>query len=166
MSEETKEVENKKYRVFKLTSKNSDEYYIDYVNGNGYMCMQLHNLITRYKKNGNIPEKYKDFFYIISKSDLMIITLESFESYEEARDYIITYKINNKGFVNGVDKTDYVYCEDVRCAKEKEKVDSKKYLKDYYEKNIDKYKQRYLTQREEILKSRKEKYVKKKKNIG
>jgi len=157
--------EDKKMRVYKLISKNCDEYYIDYSNNKGYICMLLHNMISRYKNNGYKAERYKDYFYIISKNDVMIEELCFVDSPEEAVEYIKEYKRNNKGYVNGVDKDDYVFNVDVKCGRDKIKLDPKTYLKEYYINNKDRYKERYLSRREEILRSCKEKYVKKKKNI-
>lgn len=162
MSEE-KKVE-KEYRVFKLCSKNTEKYYIDYTKHKGYLSMVLHNMITRYHKFGEDLEKYKEFFYIISYNDLYIEELGVYSTYVEANDFIVDYKGQNDKYVNVMDIKDYKYNnEELRCIKEK--VDKKKYIKEYYEKNKQRYKERYEKNKEVILKVRKEKYIKKKKDI-
>jgi hypothetical protein len=156
--------EEKEYRVFKLSSKNSEKYYIDYTKHKGYISMVLHNLITRYNKYGDNLERYKEFFYVIACNDIYIEELNAFESYVEAKDYIVEYKEKNDKYVNEMDIKDYVYKEgEIRCVKEK--VDKKKYIKEYYEKNKERYKERYQKNKETILKIRKENYIKKKKDI-
>lgn len=78
----------KAYRVFKIRSNNNNEkYYINYTKNKGYICMQLHNLITRYNKAGNDPEKYNDFM-IIAMNDLIIDELDGFDTFDEAKEYI------------------------------------------------------------------------------
>ncbi len=157
--------EEKDYRVFKLCSKNTDKYYIDYTKHKGYISMVLHNLITRYNKYGNDLERYKDFFYVIASNDIYIEELSVFSTYVEAKDYILEYKEKNDSYVNAMDMKDYEYKEGyIRCVKYK--VDKKKYIKEYYEKNKERYKERYQNNKENILKIRKENYIKKKKDIG
>ena len=164
MSEEAISDETKDYRVYKLCSKNSDKYFIDYTNHKGYMSMVLQNMLMRYRKYGNIPEKYKEFFYLISKNDIFIEELYVFNDYDKAREYILKYKEDNDNYINGRDMIDYVYSDEDRVCY-KEKVDKKKYIKEYYDKNKDKYKERYKNNRDVILMTRKAKYVKKNKKV-
>lgn len=155
--------EEKKYRVFKVKSANSDKYYIDYTKNNGYMCMRLHNMISSYKKLGNNPEKFKAYYYIISLDDVMIEEIGIFDTYEEVREFITKYRDDNEGCINGVERYDYVYKEDIKCKKDK--VDTKKYLREYYLSNKEKYKERYIKNKEKILSDMRDKYRKNKKNI-
>jgi hypothetical protein len=156
--------ENKNYRVYILTSKNSERYYISYSKHKGYITMVLHNMISRYKKIGNKPEKYRDFFYIIALNDLSIKELCGFDKYEDAIDYIEKYKEENEGSIKLDDVRQYKF-NDAEIKTGRGKVDKKEYLKEYYKNNKEKYLERYRNNKDEILTKMKCEYQKKKKNI-
>jgi hypothetical protein len=154
----------KEFRVYVIRSKNSNKYYIDYSKHKGYICMQLHNMISRYKKNGNNLEKYRDFYSVIALNDLLIEELNGYDLFDDAMNYINEYKKLNDGCINGVRLEDYKFNED-KIICDKVKIDTKEYLKDYYKKNKEKYIERYNNNKEDILVKMKTKYIKKKKNI-
>jgi hypothetical protein len=156
--------DNKEYRVYIVNSKNSERYYISYSRHKGYISMVLHNMISRYKKIGNKPEKYREFFYIIALNDLSIKELGGFDKYEDAIEYIDKYKKENDGFVKLEDVRQYTFNGD-EIKTGRVKVDKKEYLKEYYKNNKDKYLERYRNNKEEILTKMKSEYKKKKKNI-
>jgi hypothetical protein len=156
--------ENKDYRVYIVKSKNSDRYYINFSKHKGYISMVLHNMISRYKKIGNKPEKYRDFFYIIALNELSIKELCGFDKYEDALEYIDKYKNENEGFIKLEDVRNYKYNGEV-IKTGRGKVDKKEYLKEYYKNNKDKYLDRYRNNKDVILGKMKIEYQKKKKNI-
>ena len=155
--------ENKIYKVYKITSSNTNYYYVDYTKNRGYLSMVIHGLLLRYKKNGNNPEKYCNWFYVLSKGDIKIEELNTFDNYSETEEYLKTF-YDDENCINMKKPSDYVFVKDVSCIKDK--VDKQQYLKNYYSSNKDRYKERYQEKREMILKKKKDTYVsKKKKNI-
>ena len=157
--------DKKTIRVYKLWSVNTDKYFVYYTRSGGYLSMVLQGMISRYKNSGGDLKKYKKYFYILSKDGLKIEEMKKFEDeeIEDMRAYISKiYEDDN--CVNHKDvEYDYVFNADIKCKKEK--VDKKKYLQDYYENNKEQYKSRYMKNRDEILKKKKESYKNIKKSI-
>lgn len=157
--------EVKPFRVYKLWSINTDKYYVDYTRSGSYLSMVLQGMISRYKGSGGDLTKYKKYFYILSKDGLKIEEIKRFDGdKKEDMEAYISEMCEDENCINGRDvEYDYVFNLGIKCKKEK--VDKKKYLKDYYENNKEKYKNRYIENRDDILKKKKESYKNTKKDI-
>lgn len=130
------------YRVYKVTSSNTDKYYVDYTKSKSYLSVVLQGLIYRYKKYGDIKDKYRRYFYILSKNDVSINELKQFDNYDEMNIYLDELYKDSNCINKSEHEDDYTYdTSDIRSVKDK--VDKKKYMKGYYEKNKEKYRERY-----------------------
>lgn len=126
------------YKVYKIYSKNSNKYYINYTEKTVLTAI-LNKFILDYKTfllNKN--SSFNSVFNIIDKDDISIQLLDKFDDLNIVDNYILEHKNNNNTYIISKNNMIINKLENINVVKNKR--DRKDYHKKYYSKNKDEVK--------------------------
>ena len=132
------------FRVFKISSKNTPLYYLDFITNENYLSQILHKYISQYKKHVFEDTKYNIAYYVIYHNDVSIDLVDTFDSPYITEQYIHNIEnaddncINNKHY-EIEDKVYRFINTTLRKKKFQDKIFSKEYYNNYYLNNKEKF---------------------------
>lgn len=143
-----------KYKIYKITSKNTNDYYINFTEKKNLVFI-INNYVLEYVSFVlNKKLNFKKVFNIIDYNDISIELLSKFDDPDLVKQYIDTYIENNKNIISKENtiKNNFKEINIIKLTKNRGD-----YFKNYYSKN--------KNTEEEIKTKNKEYYEKNKSNI-
>jgi hypothetical protein len=143
--EEVKEQKPDKYEVILVKSNNTDHYYISYKkNTKQFLSQYLQSYIKRYRQyiDGKV-KKWCGLYYLISKNDLTINVIATFDNMDDTINFIEEYINDNpnnntedieKCEIENHTKINHILEPKKEITKEIKKERQKQYSKKYYQK--------------------------------
>jgi hypothetical protein len=121
-----------KYKVYKITSKNSNEYYINFTEKKNLVSI-INNYVLEYVSfvlNNKLT--FKKVFNIIDNNDISIELLSKIDNADLVKQYIDNYIENNKNIVQkeNIIKNNFKEINIIKLTKNRAD-----YFKNYYSKN-------------------------------